>query len=414
MGIRGVEVGGIVGSACHPSAGLSIGRLRPDKARSLPKLRRMKNAATLPRTVSWRFPFTTEGATRGPWWVVWIWTMMVAALIAVGFTILGFVMHGSGEGAWRNWRGWLQWYGINLVISLCVGAAIRLLFTALLPLLGEARVRRFSSLQRALLFSSVALLGVALGSPVGLWLTGTGRIWVDLRDGNSIAATLLMSLLISTIFYLIFNAKARQQEAERRASEAQLRLLQGQIEPHFLFNTLANVQALIDPDPAKAKAMLESFTDYLRSSLTTLRHDQATLGSELDLANTYLCLLKTRMEDRLQFSIANEPALRDVKLPPLLLQPLVENAIHHGLEPKIEGGSVTLCARAEGGQLLIEVADDGLGQNAARQRRSRGAGVALDNLRERLAAQYGPAASLTLIDNQPGTRAVIRLPLQRA
>jgi two-component sensor histidine kinase len=387
--------------------------MRPVGRTTLPTLRRMPNDTHFVSAASWRSWFTTSGAARGPGWLPWAWTLVFSALIAVGFTILGFVLHGGGEGAWRNWRGWLQWYGINLVISLCVGVAIRLLFMALLPLLGAERLRRLSHLQRALFFSSVPLLGVALGGPVGLWLTGTGNIWIDLRDGNSIAATVLLSLLISTIFYLIFNAKARQLQAEQRASEAQLRLLQGQIEPHFLFNTLANVQALIDPDPAKARQMLESFTDYLRSSLTTLRHDQATLGSELDLARTYLCLLKTRMEDRLQFSIDDAPALRDVRLPPLLLQPLVENAIHHGLEPKVEGGRVTMQARAENDQLLIEVADDGLGQNAARQRRSRGAGVALDNLRERLAAQFGPAASLTLIDNQPGTRAVIRLPLQR-
>jgi signal transduction histidine kinase len=362
---------------------------------------------------SWRNAFSADGTPRGPWWLAWAWTLLIAAGLAIGFTILGFALHGGGEGAWRNWRGWLQWYGTNFVICLCVGVAIRLLFVALLPLLGAERLRRFSHLQRALFFTSVPLLGVTLGAPVGLWLTGTGKNWIDLRDGNSIAGTVLLSLLISTIFYLIFNAKARQQQAEQRASEAQLRLLQGQIEPHFLFNTLANVQALIDTDPAKAKHMLESFTDYLRSSLTTLRHDQATLGSELDLAHTYLGLLKTRMEDRLQFSIDEAPALRDIRLPPLLLQPLVENAIHHGLEPKIEGGSVTLRARAERGELVIEVSDDGLGQDAARQRRSRGAGVALDNLRERLAAQFGPSASLELADNQPGTRAVIRLPLQR-
>jgi LytS/YehU family sensor histidine kinase len=101
--------------------------------------------------------------------------------------------------------------------------------------------------------------------------------------------------------------------------------------------------------------------------------------------------------------------LRDLPLPPL-----VANAIHHGLEPKIESGSVKLCARTDGNELPIEVADDGMGQNASGQRRSRGAGVALANLRDRLAAQFGAAARLTLTDNHPGTRAVIRLPLQRA
>ena len=347
--------------------------------------------------------FSFEGGRASPWWRPWLGTLLISAVIAVGFTMLGFVMHARGDGAWRNWRGWLDWYGINLVISVCVGVAIRLLFMGLIPLVGRARIRALGHLPRALFFSGVPLLGTALGAPLGLWLTGqAGRIWINTSDANAIAGSVLLSVLISSIFYLVFNARARQVEAETRAAEAQLRLLQGQIEPHFLFNTLANVIGLIDHDAAKARAMLESFTDYLRTSLGSLRHGQATLGSELELARTYLCLLQTRMEDRLQFSIDADPALADVPLPPLLLQPLVENAIHHGLEPKVEGGQVRVTTRREGAVLVLQVADNGLGLHAPQRRRS-GAGMALVNLRERLQAQYGNAASLVLSEAEPGT-----------
>jgi LytS/YehU family sensor histidine kinase len=182
------------------------------------------------------------------------------------------------------------------------------------------------------------------------------------------------------------------------------------MEPHFLFNTLANVLSLIDHDAPRARLMLEGFTDYLRSSLGSLRHQDATLGSELDLARAYLGLMQMRMEDRLRFVIADDPALRGARLPALLLQPLVENAIHHGLEANVEGGRIGITARAEGRMLVVEVIDDGLGLAAPPRRR--GAGMALANLRERLEVRYGHAASLTLTGGSPGAVATLRLPLQ--
>jgi LytS/YehU family sensor histidine kinase len=230
---------------------------------------------------------------------------------------------------------------------------------------------------------------------------------------NAIVGSVLLSLVLTYAFHQYFAVQQLQFEAEKRAAEAQLRLLQGQIEPHFLFNTLANVVSLIDHDPPKARQMLESFTEYLRSSLTSLRHEQATLGGELDLVRNYLGLLKTHMEDRLQFSIASVPALGGLPLQPLLLQPLVENAIHHGLEPKVEGGQVRVSVQRHGEQLLIEVADDGRGLHAP-PRRQGGAGMALNNQRKRLLAHYGSAASLTLAEAHSGTVATLRLPIHTA
>jgi sensor histidine kinase YesM len=191
--------------------------------------------------------------------------------------------------------------------------------------------------------------------------------------------------------------------------------LQAQMEPHFLFNTLANVQSLIDHEPGKAKQMLDSFTTYLRASLGQLRASDSTLDAELALSETYLNLLQMRMEDRLHFHIEADATARAAQLPPLTLQPLVENAIHHGLEPKLEGGTVRVNARVQGERLLIEVRDDGLGLNAPPRRSARsaaGAGMALANLRQRLSARFGSDASVSLSDNQPGACVQLSLPYQ--
>jgi two-component sensor histidine kinase len=363
---------------------------------------------------SWDSWFSNDMRPVGPRWLQLVWTLLFCMLVAVPFTIFGFAAFAQGDGAWRNVAGWIQWYGINLQVSLVIGFICHFLFFATGRWLGPDRIRAFSSGQRTVYFSSVPLVGTAIGWPLGAWLAGYELIsWRVLDNPNGLAASLLVALVITVIFHLLFAAKARQLQAEKKAAEAQLRLLQGQIEPHFLFNTLANVISLIDHDAPKARQMLESFTDYLRSSLTSLRHEQATLGGELDLVQNYLGLLKTRMEDRLQFSISTDDSLRETPLPPLLLQPLVENAIHHGLEPKVEGGHVGVSARREGGQLVVTVTDDGLGLGATPRRKS-GAGMALANLRERLQAQYGDEASLSLSEARPGTVATLRLPIQPA
>jgi len=354
----------------------------------------------------------------GPAWLQWLWTLLFCMALAAVFTALGFFVSvfARGEGAWRNASGWATWYGRNLIVCLTVGSLTHLLFDLSRRLLDPARVQAWQPWQRSVFFSGVPLLGIAIGWPLGMLLAGHDVAgWAGSREGYSlIVGSVLLSLLMIFLMHHFFAAKSRQIEAEKRATEAQLRLLQGQIEPHFLFNTLANVLSLMDHDPPKARQMLESFTDHLRSSLATLRRDNTTLGDELDLVQTYLVLLKTRMDDRLQFSIDSPAALRSAKLPPLLLQPLVENAIHHGLEPKVDGGRLHVSARAEDRTLVLEVADDGLGLAPGPRRRRRGNGMALENLRERLAAQYGGDASLTLTDTAPGTCATLRLPLEPA
>jgi len=370
---------------------------------------------------SWESRVGNDNRPRaGPWWLAWVWTALFSLAIAVPFTILGFVSLGSGEGAWRNLNGWAYWYGKNLIVSVTISVVIHLLFDAgRLGFAKAVRVRAWKPWKRALYFGGTPLLGLALGWPLGVELAG-GNLANRLRgpeSANLIAGIALLSLVLSALFYSFSSAKARQIETERRATEAQLRLLQGQIEPHFLFNTLANVQSLMDHDLPKAKQMLMSFTDYLRTSLTTLRNEQSAVAQELDLAQNYLQLLQGRMEDRLQFSINADEAARRQTLPPLLLQPLIENAVVHGLEPSVAGGTVRVTARVKGQQLVLEVHDDGRGLDApARPDTGRGArpgtGMALSNIRERLLTRYGSAATLEVTAAHPGTLARITLPIE--
>jgi signal transduction histidine kinase len=361
---------------------------------------------------AWRHFFAYDDYGLTPQWLRFLMTLAFSAALAVPFTAVGFILYTSGDGAWRNWRGWLHWYGTNLVVSTTIGLVIYALFYLAHRIWGGERLQAQGFGRRRLVFSAVPLVGVAIGWPLGMALTGMDFVtWLGLNDANQLTRTVLLVLLIATIFNLIFSAKARQLEAERSATAAQLRLLQAQIEPHFLFNTLANVQSLMDHDLPKAKALLGSFTDYLRASLGTLRGDESTVAHELELAQSYLELLQIRMEDRLRFSIRADAAARRQPLPPLLLQPLVENAVVHGLEPSIEGGQVQVDARISGGQLVLEVRDDGRGLNAPPRAGARGSGLALTNIRQRLQTRYGSQATFELLPGQPGTLARITLPL---
>ena len=361
---------------------------------------------------SWRSWLSRDGSIDGPRWLLWLWTLLLCLGIAIGFTVLGMALNaGRGGSAWTRPDQWLRYTGLNLMVSLPIGVIIHLLFDLLFFWIGAERIRRFSHGQRAMFFTAVPLTGVAVGWPFGVWLLADQ--WPGPTNAAEIFSSFIVALLISYIIYLIFSAKAQQIEAEKRALEAQLRLLQAQMEPHFLFNTLANVLTLIDAEPQLAKRMLESFTDYLRATLARLRQDETTLGAELDLADAYLRLLQLRMEDRLQFSIDADEQARRALLPPLMLQPLVENAIHHGLEPKLEGGRLSITARVTGQTLHVTVSDDGRGPDAA-PRRSTGHGIALENIRQRLRTLYGDAASLTLEPQQPGMRATLHLPLVSA
>lgn len=205
--------------------------------------------------------------------------------------------------------------------------------------------------------------------------------------------------------------------AERDASEARLKLLETQLEPHMLFNTLANLRVLITLDPPRAVAMLDRLNSYLRATLGGSRATLHPLAQEFERLADYLALMAVRMGPRLRTTLDLPDELRAVPVPPLLLQPLVENAIRHGLEPQVEGGAITVRARREAGDtgdvLVLQVLDTGVGMPADGTPASGAGGFGVAQVRERLQALHGERASVAL-HGAPGggTVALLRMPLQ--
>ena len=202
-------------------------------------------------------------------------------------------------------------------------------------------------------------------------------------------------------------AEADRSQLEQQTMQARVKTLEAQIEPHFLFNTLATVRRLYEVDPAAGDTMLDRMMRYLEVALPSMRGERVTLGREADLIEAYLDLQKVRMGRRLAFQLDIAPALRPIEVPPMMLLTLVENAIKHGLTPQRGGGRVDIGARLDGEALELEVADTGGGFGSDVS----GGGTGLANIQVRLAAMYGNAAQLTLSARQPhGVRATIRMP----
>jgi len=237
-------------------------------------------------------------------------------------------------------------------------------------------------------FISTAVSGLVMGVCVSLFFL------LNIREASARAA--------------ILKAEADRNLLSKQAVEAELKLMQAQVEPHFLFNTLASVQFLTETDPPKAGQMLGHLLEYLRAALPQLRSDSTTLGQETDLAQAYLSIMQMRMGSRLSFAIDLPAELRPHPLPPMLLMSLVENAIKHGLEPRAEGGTIRVEARRAGDRLAIAVIDDGRGLAD-----KIGNGVGLTNLRGRLMALYADRARFTLEEIAPhGARATIEIPYE--
>jgi sensor histidine kinase YesM len=240
------------------------------------------------------------------------------------------------------------------------------------------------------------------------WAISTTLLWLLL---GGVAYGLLHAARAERLARQQLLATARQHEAlQAQQLEAQLSALNAQIEPHFLFNTLANVKRLYETAPERGRDMLVSLIAYLRAALPSMRRSESTLGQELELVRSYLTILQMRMGERLDFEIEAEPALLDARLPPMVLPTLVENAIKHGLSPLPEGGRISISAHQRNNELALEVRDNGQGFAA-----SGGSGVGLANTRARLAALFGGRAALELEAAEPrGVVARVRLPLAGA
>jgi len=213
---------------------------------------------------------------------------------------------------------------------------------------------------------------------------------------------------------VIAESRERSETYARQLAEARLMVMRAQVEPHFLFNTLAHVQALQEIDPPQAGVMLERLISYLRAAMPTMRETTSTLGREVEVVRAYLDLLKIRMGERLRYVINVPVELNHIALPPTMIATLVENAIKHGLEPKREGGTIAINVRVLPGMngasdtLEVLVADDGLGLGGAE---TGGTGIGLANTRERLKMLYGASGSLQVEPNAPsGVRAILRVP----
>ena len=308
----------------------------------------------------------------------------------------------------------------NFVYSQSIGLALLLLIDGGRLALWPGREPPVAPMIGLVAFAiPVSVLG---GGLLAQALLGVPR---PMQGSNALLATLAITLAAATFATFFFwtrergahlaaeaaAERLRGTELARQAAEARFRQLAAQIEPHFLFNTLANLRALIETDPPRAVAMLDHLDGYLRASLAASRTARVPLADECALLANYLEIVAIRMGARLAWQIDVPDALRRISVPPMLLQPLVENAVKHGIEPDPAGGKVTVTARREGATLAVDVADTGLGLGGA----SGGTGFGVASVRERLAASFGDAASLTLGPRAGGgTLATIRLPMSDA
>ncbi|OQA31931.1 MAG: Sensor histidine kinase YpdA [Betaproteobacteria bacterium ADurb.Bin341] len=320
-------------------------------------------------------------------------TLLINTLIAVFLTAIGF---GMG-------------FAINLLFSNCIGFSI-CLFTAVAVRLTQPGLIRLLAVTLAIPTSSA--LGYVLARFIGNFSLPPSQS----EAGMAILIGLVFGGIVSAFFYLrernnklqaeVQARELQRLEAEKGRIEAQLKMLQAQIEPHFLFNTLSNVSALIGADPGLAAKLLESLIVYLRASLARTRAGQGSLGDEVALLQAYLAILKIRLGARLDYAFDFAPELRSLPFPPMLLQPLVENAVVHGIEPKPEGGMIRVSAALSGGRLVLAVRDNGAGLKG-----NSGQGLGLVNVRARLESLYAGAARLQLSENaEGGMTALLEVP----
>ncbi len=315
-----------------------------------------------------------------------------------------------------TWVGSSSFWG-NLIFSQCIGLTIGLLIhTGIHTLIKdwETQWRRLSAI---LPLGVVA--GFLLGTRLGDLLTGsnTNAYWTERPERALGFLAMSLAAGAALTYYFVSRAQLAKEKqlaeiAQRQATESRLKLLETQLEPHMLFNTLANLRVLVVRDPQGAVQMLDHLIAYLRATLSASRASSHTLGEEFDRLRDYLELMAVRMGPRLQFTLDLPDDLRRQAVPPLLLQPLVENSIQHGLEPQVGGGSITVSASRNGNTLALIVQDTGAGLGQPSAPREHAGGFGLTQVRERLATLYGSEATINLIAaHAGGTRATITFPV---
>ncbi len=343
-----------------------------------------------------------------------IYSVIWNSLFAVFFFAIGTIFD-SRAPLWPLFRN-------NMIFAQCIGFSIYGGFLAGDRLFG-AQIGRAGNLARGFYYAAIPVIFLFPGYFLALRLLGWGTATEWFLSARGLLSILLLALVITGLMLLIFipreraarteaamaQEQARVAAAEKEAATARMKLLEAQVEPHFLHNTLANVVSLIDSEPGTAKQMIERLITLLRATASSVTGD-GSLGAQVALLRAYLEILQMRMGGRLAWRIDVPQSLATVRVPPMLLQPIVENAIKHGLEPALAGGDVAIAARRDGGSVVLTVSDTGRGFQEMAKRAEPGVGLA--NLRARLAATYGDAASLTIEDQAPrGTRVMIVLPV---
>jgi signal transduction histidine kinase len=350
-----------------------------------------------------------EACFSAPWFYqlagVLLWNSMVTVLLVVGF---------GNEDIFRTWVyanliGLLIW-----AENIAIGS------------IAHAIGRELPGWGYAALTVVTVPTGLFGGQMLGdlFW-----REPVAVPDLNASRTSLVFTLMVTMIGVMFFWIRARAanvkteaaeraealEAQERRATEAHLKLLQTQLEPHFLFNTLGVLDSMIATEPDQARALLQALNTYLRAALSATRApaDGHTLGNEVGLVESYLKIMQMRFGDRLDYHIEVDDSARALAFPTMLLQPLVENAIRHGVEPSKTGGSIGVEAHVivegDAERLLVRVSDTGVGLSDAPS--TKGTGAGLSNIRERLAALFGNTARITLEENPPhGVVAQLSLP----
>ena len=311
---------------------------------------------------------------------------------------------------------WLTGFGdflLVLFVSLSIGWSVNLAFVLMHDWLSN-------KIGPWLAPVPVVALGLAVGLLIAGVLIGNHPLFFFSQSFVTLGLALFFGITGSLIFSTrerlrttkerLAEVELRQSRQEKMLAETELKLLQAQIEPHFLFNTLSHITQLVHNDPELAVDTLENLTTLLRASLARTRTEEATLGQEIDFASAYLAIQATRMQGRLRYEIDLPDELREIPLPPLLVQPLLENAVIHGIEAAREGGEVSFTASRIDDELILSVCDTGAGISET----GANGGTGLRNVRDRLRLRYGPKASLELTPANPrGVNAIINIPLER-
>ncbi len=315
----------------------------------------------------------------------------------------------------------------GFIINWVHAQAIGTLICSLVLLTNKVSSRYARLPDNVLLFALpfIIVVGFYLGSVIARWILQLPPPTTSTYDDRhtlivSMTITVIVTIVITWFFTTqgtISNLRIRSAEESERATQAHLSMLIAQLEPHMLFNTLANLRVLITTDPNKAREMLDKLIELLRTTLSHSRSLTVTLQTEFQILENYLDIMKYRLGDRLDYTLRLPDELNDCAIPTLLLQPIVENAIKHGIEPSIQGGDVQVAASTDGSHLFLSVRDTGVGlSNQAPMEQTEptmASGIGLSNIRERCLSI--PGGEFTVVSPLPqhnkGTQIEIKLPV---